>query len=189
VAELDVVLAEVNRLATTVPADLQPPFALIRNALVKEAVDFSEVAHQVASPASDQPEAAPARPSARAATTKVLSVHAGPREELPEDSRRRAGPVVLLVSILLLAAAIHGYQFLARPAVLPPKTFDGAPANTMAIENGTTSILKALPGTRVDPAELARFVAQEERKGRAVREIGSGRWIIEPAPTGKGSTP
>jgi predicted transcriptional regulator of viral defense system len=73
---------------------------------------------------------------------------------------------------------------------LPPRTFDGAPANTMSIENGSARVLKALPGKRVDPAELTRFIAQEERKGQVVREIAPGQWMIEPAPAGgKGNAP
>lgn len=188
--ELDAVLAQVNPLAQGAPPDLQPQLEAVRNALVREAVDFSEAAHRITAGGSPPVEQA-SRPAAReqAPAARVLSVRAGEDLDEPPDKKRRL-QVAFLVLVALLGGAYHLHAFLTRPVAAPPATFEGAPAGTHAVVTPGGQFLVAQAGKRVDPAELERFRRQEEKKGNVVRELVPGRWIIEPTrPAPAGGTP
>lgn len=188
-ADLDAALAEVNPLAQGAPPEHRPVVEAVRNALVREAVDFSEAAHRATS-AGPPPAEVQARPAPRAAApaAKVLSVQAGAAVD-DEEERRRRGPLVLLVLVVLAIAAVMGWQQASRPPVRPPRTYAGAPANTYAMKNGKNDVLVQVPGKSVDPAELERFRAAEKQKGNEVREIGPGQWLIAPAAAPQGAKP
>lgn len=181
-AELDAVLSLVNPLAQGAPPEHQPALEAVRNALVREAVDFSEVTHRITAGGPPPPPEATLRSAPRApAQARVLSVQAGEAEATPAE-RRRLGPLITLVVLLLAIAGVLGWQQLSRPPQRPPPTFQGAPANTVAVESGPHRLLVATPGKQVDPAELERFKRQEAQKGNVVTEVAPGTWLIEPAP-------
>ena len=80
-ADIDALLSEVNTVTLGAPPELQASLESIRNSLVKEAIDLSEVAQRLAGPAEAAADAsAPSVPAA--ARTRVLSVG-------PEDARER----------------------------------------------------------------------------------------------------
>ncbi len=188
-SEIDGLLGAVKGLLEGAPPEARVSLEAIRNAMVKEAVDFSEACHEVGT--AELPLApAPARPTGRAAAARVLSVHAGLGvEDRPGERRRRVVPVVILVMVLALGAGYHAWNFYSAPPKQQPATFDGAPAGTMAVQNGKAYFLVALPGQTVNAAELEAYRQREARRGNQVREVGPGTWIIEPAQPGGGRKP
>ncbi len=188
-SEIDGLLGAVKGLLEGAPPEVKVSLEAIRNAMVKEAVDFSEACHEVGT--AELPLApAPARPTGRAAGARVLSLHAGTHAgERPEERRRRVVPVIILVVVLALGAAYHAWNHYNAPPKQPPATYEGAPAGTMAVQSGKIYFLKALPGHAVSAAELEAYRQREARRGNQVREVGPGTWIIEPAQPGGGRTP
>jgi hypothetical protein len=182
-AELDGLLGAIKDLTAAAPDLLKDQLEEVRNALVKEAVDFSEASQQAEATAPPPGETTGSRyVSARAATAKVLSVNVGAGEqEHPEERRRRWNGLIALLVVLLAGAAFHVWRIVDAPTPVPAPTFEGAPAGTRAIVTERSQYLVTLPGRQVDPLDLDRFKRQEEKKGNAVREVGPGRWIIEPA--------
>jgi hypothetical protein len=170
-------------------SEQRPQLEAIRNALVREAVDFSEACHEIGT--AEMPLVpATAQITGRAAAARVLSSHVGiDDEDRPEERRRRTAPVVTLLVILLLGGGYHAWNLYAAPPRLPPATLEGAPVGTRALVTPAGSFIVLLAGKTVDPAELERFRAQEQRKGNVVREVGPGRWIIEPVNTSAGARP
>lgn len=178
--EIDGLLAQVKALLAGAPAEARLPLEAVRNALVREAIRFSEAAAGGAiadAPAATPPPAAPAprREPARAG--------AAPRPVVAAPGERRR-PAVLLAILALSAAGAGGYhawRLLARrPA--PPPSYPGAPAGTFRVDRGANRLLMTLPGQRVDPAELERFGRLEAARGNVVRPVSPGTWIIERAP-------
>ena len=94
-----------------------------------------------------------------------------------------------LMVILALGAAYHAWNLYTAPVKQPPATYEGAPAGTMAVQNGKSYFLVALPGKAVNPAELETYKLREARRGNSVQEVAPGTWIIEPAKAGGGGTP
>jgi hypothetical protein len=92
--------------------------------------------------------------------------------------------LVALLLVLLAGAGYHAYRIATAAAPPPVKTFDGAPAGTRALTNASGRWLVAQAGITVDPAQLARFKEQEEKKGNKVLEVAPGRWKIEAARDG-----
>jgi hypothetical protein len=188
-SEIDGLLGAVKGLLDEAPLGAQVSLEAIRNALVKEAVDFSEACHAmggVEAPAA----AAPQRITGRAAAARVLSVNAGvDAEDRPQERRRRLGPLVTLVVVLATGAAFHAWNLFTAPPRQPPATFEGAPAGTMAIQSGKSYFLVALPGQKVNGADLEAYRQREARRGNQVREVGPGTWSIEPASAGSGGSP
>jgi hypothetical protein len=179
-SEIDGVLDAVKGLLADAPPETRGSLEAIRNALVKEAVDFSEACHELGSGRAP-PTLVLGRESGRITGSRLLSVHAGAEvEDRPETRRRRVVSLVLLAIALALGVAYHGWNYLNAPASLPPATYEGAPAGTMALQNGPQYFLVALPGENVNPAELERYRQHEAKRGNRVREIIPGTWIIEP---------
>jgi hypothetical protein len=197
-AELDAALAKVNPLAAGAPPEHQPALEAIRNALVREAVDFSEAVHRLTSagappPIQEASRQAPRGPSSSSrgqpATSRVLSLQSGEGEEVQEERRRR-GPIAVLVAVLLLGAGYHAWGYLNRPAPVAPRTYDGAPAGTRALVTPNGSWLLAVPGASLDKAQLDRFKEQELKKGNKLLEVSPGRWkIVSAVDGGKGAKP
>jgi hypothetical protein len=187
-SEIDEVLASVKGLLDQVSPEARISLEAIRNVLVKEAVDFSEACHEVGTAELPLAQAA-ARGGGRVAEARVLSVHTGvDDEDRPEEQRRRVLPVVVLLVVLALGGGYHAWNQLARPPPQPPRTYEGAPAGTMAVQNGKAYLLVSLPGQKVSAAELEAYRQREAKRGNRVREIGPGTWIIEPAEAGGGGT-
>jgi hypothetical protein len=188
-SEIDELLVSVKGLLDQASPAVKVSLEAIRNALVKEAVDFSEACHEVGT--SEVPLApAPLRASGRAAGARVLSVHAGVDEaDRPEERRRRRAPLMVLLVVLALGGGYHAWNYYQAPPKLPPATFEGAPAGTMAVQNGKSYFLVALPGKQVNAADLESYKRREAKRGNRVREVGPGTWIIEPASAGGGGTP
>jgi hypothetical protein len=180
--EIDGLLGAVKALLVGASPRVREPLEAIRNALVSEAVDFSEACHQAGTAELPLEKA---RASGRSTGARVLSVHAGVDvEDRPEERRRRLGPVITLLVVLALGGAYHAWNFYTAPPVQPPATFEGAPAGTMAVQSGKAYFLVSLPGKPVNAAELETYKQREARRGNRVREVGPGTWIIEPASTG-----
>ncbi len=116
--EIDALLAEVAPLLAGAPAELVPALQTIRNALVSEAIDFSEAAQRVAT--RDRP--APFRwwRSARKAGAARVIENYAERERAPE--RRRLWPWI--GSALSLAAGVGAYH-VHRLLTLPKPTAGG----------------------------------------------------------------
>jgi hypothetical protein len=188
-SEIDGVLHQVKALVDVATAEVRPSLEAIRNALVKEAVDFSEACHEIGT--AELPLApAPVHQTGRAAAARVLSDHSGlDAEDRPEEKRKRTRPLVTLLVILALAGLFHGWSIYTAPVKQAPATYEGAPAGTMAIQSGGSYFLKALPGNVVSPADLEAYRQREARRGNKVLEIGPGTWIIEPATAGEGTKP
>jgi hypothetical protein len=167
----------------------RPQLETIRNALVREAVDFSEACHEIGTAELPLVSGA-AQITGRAAAARVLSSRVGlDTEDRPEEKRKRTAPVVTLLVILLLGGGYHAWNLYTAPPKLPPATYEGAPTGTRALVTPAGHFIVLLAGRTMDPAELERFRVQEQRRGNVVREVGPGRWIIEPSNTGAGARP
>ncbi len=126
----------------------------------------------------------------RAAAARVLSSRAGiDDEDRPEEVRRRTGPYIVLAVALLIGGGYHAWNLYTTPPRVPPATYEGAPAGTMAIQNGKSYFLKLLPGKVVNAAELESFKQREAKRGNTLRELGAGLWIIESATAETGAKP
>jgi hypothetical protein len=120
----------------------------------------------------------------------VHSVNAGAdAEERPEERRRRLGPLVTLVVVLVLGAGYHLWNAYMAPPPQVAATYEGAPSGTMAVQSGNTYSLVATPGKSVNAAELESFKRREALRGNQVREVAPGTWVIEPASAGPGGAP
>jgi hypothetical protein len=186
-SEFDALLALVNPLAQVAPPEHLPALEAVRNALVKEAVDFSEVAHRATStgelPGQAEARAAQGRPGP---ATRVLSVQAG-QDEIEEVETRRGRRVWVALAIAALAAgAFHAYRYwlldqarqAQRAATLP----GGPPGLGLAPRlPGGPVLLVPLPGDQPDPAEVERWKALEEAKGNKVIDR-DGSLMVVPAP-------
>jgi hypothetical protein len=173
--EIDGLLAEVAALLSGAPAELTPALESVRNALVSEAINFSEAASKLSS--GPAPVAAPTAFSTRGA--RVLSVETVE----PVEPRGRGKQIFMVVVLVLVAAAVGAYHFsnrVRRPSA-PAPTFNGAPAGTVALDKGKVRTLQAPAGSSLDPAHVMEFEAAEKAKGNTVREVVPGVWISEPS--------
>jgi hypothetical protein len=180
--EIDTLLSEVAGLAGGAPEELKEPLDAVRNALVREAIDFSEVAQRVA--ASAAVEGAP-RPAPRLAQARLLSLSEGPEVAEPGRGRRVVMAVILVISVLG-AAVYHGVHYYKRaqahratPGLPTGMTDMGVPPEIprMIVPDSTERVL--------DPAEVNRFKAIEESKGNTVVDTGVGPLLVVPGPAPK----
>jgi hypothetical protein len=177
IGEIDGLLTQVSGLAESAPEDLQPSLEAVRNALVREAIDFSEAA-QRNSPAAAPAEATAPRPAGKARKTRLLSV---------DEAATRPGQRGLAVWIALgvaaaLALGYHGWQRYERSR-LRAALSAGLPAGMTQIPGppgGPRVLVRASSAEAPDPGELARFKAVEEANGNRVREV-DGMIFVEPA--------
>jgi hypothetical protein len=176
-AEIDGVLSQVSDVASGAPEDLQPSLEAVRNALVGEAIDFSEAA-QRASPAG-APAVAPApAPAGRPSKTRIVSVDAEPEK----TSRRRVAAWIAIAVVIAAGAGYHGWRWHKRGTARATLAA-GLPAGLTQIPGppgGPRVLVRSSTTELPDPAEIARFKAAEEAKGNAVRE-SDGMIFIEPA--------
>jgi hypothetical protein len=181
--EIDGLLSAVGALAPAEPPELKGSLELIRNALVREAIDFSEAAQRLA----PSGEVVPAAPRARAAAagTRVLSVTRG--EET--GSGKRWLSVGLLVLAVAGGAAYHVLG-VGKPGPLPPPpTVAGAPANSVALAGSTMSgrpgmtMIRSVDGAPFSADEIRAFSEQELLKGNTVHELSPGVLVVVPRET------
>jgi hypothetical protein len=190
-AEIDALLSDVNALVPGAPAALQPSLEAIRNALVKEAIDLSEVAQRLAAGDAVSPVVPTAPRAPAAARTRVLAM--GPEEK---ESNARGRVLALLFGAALVATATyHGLGYANRGAeYVAAPTIPGAPASAVAVTpkpittpgGGTMTVIGSADGKPFDPEALERFTAQERAKGNVVREIGPGVYVSAPRNSAEG---
>jgi hypothetical protein len=194
--EIDGVLTQVKALVDGATSEQRPQLEAIRNALVREAVDFSEACHEIGT--AELP-LGPGRPgevaSRAAASARFLSDRIG--EDEVEVAERKRGRLVwaLLVLALLGAGAFHGYRlWKTEQVVAQMKTLPGQPERLMLLPappGATTRELVPMGGVP-DRAEVERFQAQQRLMGNTVTETSLGGLVIKLAapPTGpKGTKP
>jgi hypothetical protein len=176
-ADIDALLSRVSALAEGAPERTQLQLDVVRNALVCEAIDFSE-AVQRASAAGVPPESAATR-AARPSATRILSV-----DEEPDRARHRGIAVWIALGVALsLAGSYHGWRWYARGQVRAALT-SGLPAGLTQIPSppgGPRVLVRASTSQAPDPSELAQLRTMEEARGNVVRE-SDGMIFIEPAP-------
>jgi hypothetical protein len=153
---------------------------------VKEAVDLSELLQRLATPE------APATAAAAAAAAALPVKAAEPRPPVPatrvvvpatagEDRRSRRGWIAL-AAVALLVGAWHGPRLLARPALLPRPTVEGAPDGAFGYgaADGSRIVISGT-GQAMPPAQAEAFQEREAAAGRAVREVAPGVYVSAPA--------
>jgi hypothetical protein len=179
-SEIDRLLGAVKGLLDAAPLEAQASLEAIRNALVKEAVDFSEASHQMglAGSATIAARSGASRPSS---ATRVVAVRSGVSEpEAAERRRSRVAWVVLAVAVLG-AAAFHGYRWKQKEqAVAELKTYPGQPDGMRLLPappGATTRELVPLQG-RPDRAQVEKFKEQQRLLGKTVTETGVGGLLI-----------
>lgn len=174
-AEIDALLSDVSALAAEAPADLQSSLEAVRNALVKEAIDFSEAAQSGAA----EVEEAPRAPAPRVTKTRVLTVE---KDAARATAERRRWPMLVLLALSIAAAAgYHGWHWYQRRSALATG-FGGPPGMTSSPPRPGTARVLVPTGSagRPDPADVLRFKNTEAAKGNEVRELGDGTLVVLP---------
>jgi hypothetical protein len=193
-AELDGLLSEIGTLAQSAPPELQPGLEQIRNALVKEAIDFSEAAHR-ASPSEPIPADAPAAPRGKAAQTRIVAVASKAEQELDQaEAKRHRVAYVILACAAVLALGYHGYRWsgtrgtpdAVRLSSLPSARVLAPPTGALP---GQPVMLRSEDGRPFTPEEVKRLSDEEALKGNTVREAGPGVLMILPAVAGSAGPP
>jgi hypothetical protein len=184
--EIDALLSEVNALSQGAPPDVQASLEAVRNALVKEAIDFSEAAQSLVPGAAvlDEAGPAPVRPNLRAARARVLSIST--RSE--PTSRRHLVIWGLFLVAVIVAGGFHGYGWWARQqAIASIITLPGQPAGLYLVPAppGQPRVLIPVRGAKIDRAELERFKNQEQAKGNTVEELKGGGLLIRAPALGR----
>ncbi|HEY6002705.1 MAG TPA: hypothetical protein VIV57_07505, partial [Anaeromyxobacter sp.] len=177
IAEIDALLSQVSALAEDAPEDLQASFEAVRNALVREAIDFSEAAHR-AGPAVAANESAAPRPAAKARKTRLLPVDGG----ATKAGGRGLAVWIALGAVVALAAGYHGWEWHRRSEARAALSA-GLPAGLTQIPGppgGPRVLVRSSSTEAPDPADIARLKAVEEANGNKVREL-DGMIFIEPA--------
>jgi hypothetical protein len=182
-AEIDELLSGVNALIGSASSELQPLLEQVRNALVKEAIDFSEASHRAESlgaPQGPRPVTAVAR---RAAQTRVLSVDSVAEREIEAVQVHRTRRMIgLFVASALAAGAFHGYRYYERSTrrfERPTRTGVPETAAVVAHPTGTGPVVvRAAEGRPFSADELRRMSDLEALKGNVVTETAPGVVMI-----------
>ena len=186
-AEIDAVLAELKRASEGAPAEALVGLDQVRRDLVAEAVDLTEAVHRIAPQGAPAPGAEAPRASA-ARRTRLLSMSPSDVQADKAEGRRRARAWVVLGLTLALGGAYHGWRHFFGPTPLPMPRSAGAPAGFVAPPTrpgGVRVLAPEKPGQAADPAEIDKFRAAEELKGKEVRAIGDVFLVLP----GDGSAP
>jgi hypothetical protein len=187
-AEIDALLADVAALAADVPPALQAPLEQVRNALVKEAIDFSEAAHPAeaeapASVAAAQPATAIARKAAR--TRSVHIATEAERRVGQEEERRRRTAFVILAVVAVLAGGYHGYRLyrhhaaVAAASAARPTRIGAPPDVTIAESPGAGAIvIQAKGGRAFTLGELKQMEDEEALRGNTVKQLSPSSVVV-----------
>jgi hypothetical protein len=179
--EIDGLLSEVSDLAADASAEVAPTLGACRNALVKEAIDFSEAAQRYVAVESPAATAAPVKRAPTPGAARVLSVEKG--TPAPVNRSQRALVVVLAVAVLV-AGAFHGYRYYQRrqAALAAPPALPGIPSGFSAFKPAASApTVLQQGGGAVDRAEIERFKDVEKAKGNDVLELPGGVMVVKPA--------
>lgn len=191
-SEIDGVLTRVKALVDGATPEQRPQLEAIRNALVREAVDFSEACHEIGT--AELP-LGPGRPgevaSRAAANARFLSDRIG-EDEVEVIERKRSRAVwVLLALVVLGAGAFHGYRWWQTEQLVAKfPTLPGQPDGMRLVPapRGATSVELLPLGRPPDRAQVERFKAQQKLLGKTVTETARGGLMIRsdpPAPGGE----
>ena len=164
--EIDALLSQVNALSQGAAPDVLPSVEALRNALVKEAIDFSEAAQQIAPVEPVLGEALPAAVTRRAPQARLLNVSAEPDRA---DARGRTLWVVLVLAALG-AGGFHGWRWWERSHRVPPPPLipAGAPGRAIGAASQGNKFLASKDGKPFTDAEIETFRQSEELAGRKV---------------------
>ena len=165
--EIDALLSQVNALAQGAPPDVLPSVEALRNALVKEAIDFSEAAQQTAPVDTVGAEALPgAAVTRRVPQARLLSVTAAPDRA---DARTRS-LVVLLAVAAIGAGGFHGWKYWEQSHRIPPPLLvpSGAPGGAIGAATQGSKFIGSKDGRPFTDAEIETFRQSEELAGRKV---------------------
>ena len=187
-ADIDALLSDVNALAAEAPTGVHASLEAMRNALVKEAIDFSEVVQRAAPAEAFAPAPAVARaPTGRAAEARLLSVSTAAEQEADAGEAKRHRRMFVVLGIAVAAAvAFHGYRYVLRMrGGVEPPTRSSAPAGAFVVAGPRSTdptVVRSKDGKPFTREELSRMIEEERLKGSAVKEIGPGVVLITPAP-------
>ena len=191
-SEIDGVLTRVKALVDVATPEQRPQLEAIRNALVREAVDFSEACHEIGTAELPLGPGRPGEVASRAtASARFLSDRIGEDEVEVIESKRSRAVWVLLALVVLGAGVFHGYrwwqteQLVARFPTLPGQP-DGM--RLVPAPRGATSVELLPLGRPPDRAQVERFKAQQKLLGNTVTETAVGGLMIRsdlPAPGGE----
>jgi hypothetical protein len=178
--QIDGLLAEVAPLLQGAPEELLPALEAVRNALVSEAIDFSEAAQRVAAHAPAPVVSEPRGYSERqAAQARVLTVEKETEQDRA-DRRRRFAWLVMAAVLLIGAAGLHGYRWWKKSSLLaslpPPEV-----AGMRISKSGSTGPIVLTPVGTVDKAALERFLSNQELLGKRVYLLENGSYLVLPA--------
>jgi hypothetical protein len=177
--QIDALLAEVAPLLPGAPEELSPALESIRNALVSEAIDFSEAAQRVAAQV-------PAIPAAeikgyserRAAQARVLTSEKETEQDRIEK-RKRTVWLVVAAALLVAVGGFHAIRYWQKSsffAALPPPEVPGM----QIFRSGGAGPVVLTPTGKVDKAALERFLAAQEALGKQVYEMQNGSFVVLP---------
>jgi len=179
--DIDGALAALKGIGEGAAPDVQPALETLRHALVKEAIDLTDVVHRIVPSEVVVAKAAPpAAPREARRPPRVITFGAGTEDG---SGHGRRGLWIALAMAAAAGAAFHGYRYLARRPLPTPPTLSGAPEGTMGSIDRATGIatLTSTNERPPSPAAVEKFRTQEELKGRVVREMAPGVYLSEPA--------
>jgi hypothetical protein len=176
--EIDGLLASVAAILEDASEKQKPSLEAIRNALVREAIDFSEASSRIAGTGFDGPDAQPSA-ARRVPTTRIIAVQDAAAGEI--HATRGWSAWITLAVVIALGAAYHGWSYVSRPRFAPPPSMPGAPAGSVLSRSARGPLLVVSPTGRFDPAEVQRFRSEQELKGNEVKEVAPGVLQIMPA--------
>ncbi len=191
-SEIDGVLTRVKALLDGATPVQRPQLEAIRNALVREAVDFSEACHEIGTAELPLGPGRPAEVASRAAANaRFLSDRIG-EDEVEVTERKRSRAVwVLLALVVLGAGAFHGYRWWQTEQLVAKfPTLPGQPDGMRLVPapRGAASVELLPLGRPPDRAQVERFKAQQKVLGYTVTETAAGGLMIRsdpPAPGGE----
>jgi hypothetical protein len=171
-AEIDALLGKVNALTAAAPPEAQASLEAVRNALVREAIDFSEAAQQAVPESAPQPVA-----SGRPIAARLVSIDSAATEAPPR--RGKALWIVLALSVAV-AAGFHGWRWYQRSAAIEARRAAGVPASMVELGGpGKVRIFVQDRDEPPNPADVARVKATAEAQGNTVKEV-NGMILVVP---------
>ncbi|WP_248340526.1 hypothetical protein [Anaeromyxobacter paludicola] len=182
-AEADGCLGALTALAARLPPEARAEAAEARAALLDQAFAVTSAAQRLvapeAAPVAPAPRPAPAAPAAG----KVIEYqpHAAP------ERRKGRGTAVAFALALLAAGGYHGYGYWSARQ-RPPMGAD-LPEGYRASAPPDSDLRTITAGPGADRARFEKFRADQVARGKTVREIGPGVWMVMSPSNGRRATP